>query len=189
MPKLYGLCLVSVVAAGLVVAATAQPKAEKPSHSRFYRAFSAANVVESCRSRLKFVKDKCGYGNRGFGRKWEGEEVEEEFKIFDLTGDLSDHEVKQVLEVLQGELVKRSQASKAVLGHNPKDTIVDRPMRLLQPGLLWADAAVIPSTLRGFYFPFKDGKVAGWVDVLAVQMVRDKKTKWLILGAVHEVPR
>jgi hypothetical protein len=189
MPKLQGLCLVSVVAAGLVVAAAAQPKAEKPGHSGFYRDFSAANVVASCRSQLKFVEDKCGYGNRGFGRKWEGEEVEEDFKVFHVTGDLSDHEVKKVLEVLQGELVKRARASKAVLGHDPKDTVVDRPMRLLQPGFIWADAAVLPSSLRGFYFPYKDGKVEGWVDVLAIRMVRDKKTEWLILGAVHEVAR
>jgi hypothetical protein len=190
MPKLHGLCLAAVATAGcLVLAAAAQPKAEKPGHSGFYRDFSAEGMVTFSRDQFKFVKDKCGSGSRGFGRKWEGEEVEEDFKIFDLTGDLSEDEVKQVLGALQAELVKRVRAGKAALGHDPKDTIVDRPMRLLQPGFIWADAAVLPSSLRGFYFPYKDGKVEGWVDVLAVRMVRDKKTEWLILGGVHEVAR
>jgi hypothetical protein len=52
--------------------------------------------------------------------------------------------------------------------------------------LLWAGTAVIPSSLRGFYFTYRDGKVEGAVDVLAIPMVKDKKSEWLILGAVHE---
>jgi len=190
MANQHGQCLVAVAAAGcLVLTAAAQSKAEEPRHSGFYRDFSAEGMVTFARDQLKFVKDKCGSGSRGFGRKWEGEEVEEDFKIFDLTGDLSEDEVKQVLGALQAELVKRVKAGKAALGHAPKDTIVDRPMRLLQPGFIWADVAILPSSLRGFYFPYKDGKVEGWVDVLAIRMVRDKKTEWLIFGAVHEAAR
>jgi hypothetical protein len=181
------LLLVALVVTGLVATTGAQPKNEKSGHSNFYRDFSAEAAVEQCRSQFKFVKDKCGSGSRGGGFTWKGEKVEEDFKIFDLHGDLSDDEVKQVLGALQADLVKRARASKAVLGHDPKDSIVDRPMRLLQPGLIWADTAVVPSSLRGFYFPYKDGKVEGWVDVLAIRMAREKKSEWLLLGAVHEV--
>jgi hypothetical protein len=190
MSKLHGLCLVSVVATGgLVVAAAGQPKAAKTSHSAFYRDFSSEDIVATCQKKFQFVKDKCGSGSRGGGFKWKGEKVDEDFKIFDLRGDLSHDEVKQVLKALQAEMVKRARASKAVLGHDPKDSIVDRPMRLLMPGFIWADTAVVPSSLRGFYFPYKAGKVEGWVDVLAIQMVRDKKREWLVLGAVHEVAK
>lgn len=190
MAKRHGLGLVVVAAAScLVLAATAQPNAEKPSHSGFYRDFSAQSMVMFCRDRFDFVKQKCGSGSRGLGIKWNGQDAEESFKIFDLEGNLSEGEVKQVLGALQAELVKRVQASKAVLGHDPKDTIIDRPMRLLRPGFIWAGTAVIPASLRGFYFPYKDGKVEGWVDVLAITMVADKKSKWFLLGTVHEVAR
>jgi len=190
MAMQHARSLVAVAAAGcLVVVAVAQPKADKPSHSGFYRDFSAEGMVTFSRDQFKFVKDKCGSGSRGVGHKWNGEEAEEDFKIFDLTGDLSDDEVKKVLGAWQAELVKRAKASKAVLGHDPKDSIVDRPMRLLQPGFIWADTPVVPSSLRGFYCPYKDGKIEGWVDVLAIRMVRDKKSEWLVLGAVHEVAR
>jgi hypothetical protein len=185
--------LIPVVACGvagsLLAAAGGQPKDEKPAHSAFYRDFNPESMVALCRNQFKFVKDKCGTGSRGIGIKWDGETTEEGFKVFDLTGDLSGDEVKQVLATLKAELVKQVRTSKAALGHDPKDTVADRPMRLLQPGLLWAGTAVVPSGLRGFYFPYKDKKVDGWVDVLAVPMIRDKKTEWLILGAVHEVAR
>jgi hypothetical protein len=190
MSKLHSLGVVLVVASGgPVIAAAAEPKADKPSHSGFYGDFSAEGMVTFCQTQFKFVKDKCGSGSRGGGFKWKGETAEEDFKVFDLTGDLSEDEVKKVLDALQSELVKRAKAAKATLGHDPKDSIVDRPMRLLQPGLIWGGTAVVPSAVRGFYFPYKDGKVDGWVDVLAIPMVRDKKTEWLILGAVHEVAR
>jgi hypothetical protein len=183
------LLMVALGVAGPVASAAAQSKDGKPGHSTFYHDFSAEAVVEACRGQFKFVRDKCGSGSRGGGFTWKGEAAEEGFRILDLHGDLSDDEVKQVLDALQAELVKRAKAAKAVLGHDPKDTIVDRPMRLLQPGLIWAGTAVIPSSLRGFYFPYKAGQVEGWVDVLAVPMARDKKAEWLILGAVHEVAR
>jgi hypothetical protein len=70
-------------------------------------------------------------------------------KVFDLTGDLSGDEVRQVLAALKAELVKEARAGKATLAHDPKDTVADRPMRLLQPGLLWAGTAVVPSDVRG----------------------------------------
>jgi len=186
-------CRIVLVAAAalcwLVSFAAAEPKADKPSHSGFYRDFDPESMVTLCREQHRFVKDKCGTGSRGIGITWNGETTEEGFKVFDLTGDLSGDEVKQVLNTLKTALIKQVQSSKATLGHDPKDTIADRPLRLLQPGLLWAGTAVVPSDVRGFYFPYKDKKVDGWVDVLAVPMIRDKKTEWLILGAIHEVPR
>jgi hypothetical protein len=43
--------------------------------------------------------------------------------------------------------------------------------------------------VRGFYFTYKEGKVEGAVDVLAIPMVKDKKWEWLVLGSVHEIAR
>jgi hypothetical protein len=190
MSKLYGLVLVSAVVAGcLVIVAAAEPKADKPRHSSLYRDFSAGNMVALCQNRFKFVRDKCGNGSRGIGIKWKGQGVQEDFKIFDLTGDLSDDQVKRVLGALQSELVKLARASNVVVEHGPKDSIADRPMRLLQPGLIWADTAVVPSRVCGFYFTYKEGKVEGAVDVLAIPMVKDKKWEWLVLGSVHEIAR
>src|SRR5262245_12489094 len=135
MANRLGLSLVASAAAGcLALSVAAEPKAEKPAHSGFYREFDPEAVVTFCETRFKFVRDKCGTGSRGVGIKWPGEVAGEGFKVFDLHGDLSDDEVKQVLDGLQAELVKRAKAGKAILGHDPKDTIADRPMRLLQPG-------------------------------------------------------
>jgi hypothetical protein len=183
------MAAVATTAGCLAVATVGQPKLDKPEHSGFYREFDAEVLVALCQKQFPFVREKCGTGTRGGGFRWKGETAEEGFRVFDLHGDLSEDEVKQVLDALRTELLRRAKAAKAALGHDPRDTIVDRPMRLLQPGLLWAGTAVVPSDLRGFYFPYKDGKVEGWMDVLAVPMVRDKKTEWLILGAVHEVAR
>src|SRR5689334_19430483 len=92
------LLLVALVIAVLAATTAAQPGADKPSHSAFYGDFRSEDLVESCRKQFQFVKDKCGSGSRGGGFKWKGETAEEDFKIFDLHGDLSDDEVKQVLE-------------------------------------------------------------------------------------------
>ena len=72
------------------------------------------------------------------GVRWQGEPAQEDFNYFTLTGDLSEDQVKQLLGALKAEMVTLARASKAVLSHDPKDSIVDRPMRLLQPALIAA---------------------------------------------------
>ena len=64
--------------------------------------------------------NKCATACRGGGFKWKGEGVTEDFEVFDLHGELEHDEVKQVLETLQAELVKRARANKAIPGHDPK---------------------------------------------------------------------
>jgi hypothetical protein len=109
--------------------------------------------------------------------------------IFSIEGDLTDKEVKAILEALRSEVVKVAHGSKGLRAGNLMDGIVDRPMRLLQPGLIPVETPVIPSRARGFYFTYREGKVEGAVDVLAIPVLPRKKTEWRILGTVHEVAR
>src|SRR5262245_46989744 len=188
MSKLHGLLLMSLLAALChILALAGQSKAKTRGHSAFYNDFDQDSMLALCQARFSFVKERCGTGSRGLGITWKGQESSESFKIFYLTGDLSEEEVNRVLKELKPELMNIARASKVTRAHDPKDTIIDRPMRLLQPGLIWAGTPVIPSDVRGFYFTYEEGKVEGAVDVLAVPIVQDKKAEWLVLGAVHEV--
>jgi hypothetical protein len=181
--------MAGAAAAGLLMAAAAPPKADKPGHSNFYRRFDLLYMLAVCLSPSKSIGDKCGTGIRELSFKWKGHKSYEDYKIFDVEGDLSDKEVKGILRALRAALVKRARASKGLRAQEPRDGIADRPMRLLQPGLIPPETPVIASRVQGFYFTYREGKVEGAVDVLAIPAVVGKKREWYVVGTVHEVAR
>ncbi len=171
-----------VIASVLIATTGAQPKGQKPGHSSFYRDFDPKLAAGIC----LHLAPKAGGGSRPHVKVPPPEG--HEFKIFDATGDISPDELKKVLDGLKeyfGELVR---TNKAVTASDPKDTIAERPMYLLQMNILratWVD----PDSVRGFCFTYKEGKVQGVVDVLAVRIgpgSAPDKVEWSVVGAVHE---
>jgi hypothetical protein len=112
-----------------------------------------------------------------------------EFKIFDATGDIPPDQMKKLLDELKEHFTRLVEVNKAVSATDPKDTIADRPMYLLQMNMLPPGTWVEPDSVRGFYFTCKEGKVQGAVDVLAVRVgpgPAPDKAGWSEVGAVHE---
>jgi hypothetical protein len=190
MPKSYRLlCVSGAAAVCLLGAAAAAPKDGKPAHSDFFRRFDTQYMVAVCLSPSKSIRSKCGTGARELSFRWKGQKSFEDHKIFHVEGDLSDKEVAGILAALRAALMKRARASKGLRAQEPRDGIADRPMRLLQPGLIPPETPVIASRVQGFYFTYREGKVEGAVDVLAIPVVVGKKREWRVLGTVHEMAR
>jgi hypothetical protein len=171
------------VAGGLIAAADPQSKGEKAAHSSFYRDFDPALAVGIC----QHFAPKTGSGIRPHGivPPPEGHE----FKIFHIEGDIPPDQLKKALDALKEHFAKLVLANKAVAGTDPKDTVADRPIYLLQMNMLPPGTWVEPDSVRGFYFTYKEGKVQGAVDVLAVRVgsgPAPDKAEWRVVGAVHE---
>jgi hypothetical protein len=172
-----------VIVSGLITTTGAQPKGEKPGHSSFYRDFDSKVAAGIC----LHLAPKAGGGSRPHGKVPPPER--HEFKIFDVTGDISPDQLKKVLGGLKEHFAKLVRENKAVTATDPKDTIADRPMYLLQMNMLAPGTWVQPDTMRGFYFTYKQGKVEGAVDVVAVRVgpgPGSDKVEWTVVGAVHE---
>ena len=172
-----------VIVSGLIASTGAQPKGEKPGHSSFYRDFDPKLAAGIC----LHLAPKTGGGSRPHGKVPPPEG--HEFKIFDATGDISPDELKKVLDGLKEHFTKLVRTNKAVITTDPKDTIADRPMYLLQVNILPPGTWVEPDSVRGFYFTYKEGKIQGAVDVLAVRIgpgPAPDMAEWSVVGAVHE---
>jgi hypothetical protein len=172
-----------VVAAGLAAATGGRPKDEKAVPSAFLRDFDSEVAVGVC----QHFAPKTGTGIRPHLARVRPEG--HEFKIFHVEGDIPPDQLKKLLEGLKGHLAECVRANKAVTATETKDAIADRPIYLLLPNFLPPGMWVQPDTARGFYFGYKEEKVEGAVDVLAVRVAPSPgadKGEWRVVGAVHE---
>jgi hypothetical protein len=178
MSKLYALIfLVAVGVVGLVASTGAQPKGQKPGHSSFYRDFDPTEMLG-----VAELAPKSGTGVRGHTGNPPPEK--HEFKIFHID-DMPAAKIDEALKGLKARFVKLVRANKAVMAEEPTDAIRERPIYLLCPNLLAPGEWVQPGKVRGFSFAYREGKVRGAVDVVAVP-VGPEKPRWVVVGAVHE---
>lgn len=186
--------LLTILAAGglvyLSAAIVAQEKREKDTRSKFFHSFDPPKM------RMKYdnLYDTSGFGgggSRGVGGDSAGMGLKrpgvprELFKDFRIQGELSDEQITKLLEALQVEVYGLARHSGVTVAHKPKKTIMDRPIWL--PWFLgssdgsWVDL----STLRGYYFTYKQGEIQGSAEIIAFRTNPDKP-HWRVICALHE---
>ena len=104
------------------------------------------------------------------------------FKDFNVRGKISEDHLEQVLKDLRAELSALAKAGGVEVTQEPKEGVQDR-LNVL-PYAMFKDE--YSGGLRGFHFAYRQGVVAGAVDVLAGCTTGGGGKEWMLVCSVHE---
>jgi hypothetical protein len=162
----------------------AQEKKAEPRRSALYRSFDPGKLRQQYEAKLKAGARITDMGNRQHLTITPPGEL---FSDFHLGGEFTEEQLKGLLADLKADLVSLARASKVTLVKGPSDQVFDRPIVLL-PILFglgrpsWVDL----SSLRGWYFTYREGTIRGAVDILAAHTDTRNPKQWVVSCAVHE---
>lgn len=153
---------------------------EKPKrgHSSLYKKFDPMSLKEKCEPHFKPF--------RGNGARIDVEftHLPDWFKLYDAEGKSSEDDIKALLGGLKKHFAELAKTSGVEVLHEPKDSIIERPIGLLQA--MYYGQKIRLGSIRGFHFSYKQGKTTGAADVFAA-LRSDTNDYWQVVCAVHEI--
>jgi hypothetical protein len=154
------------------------PKGNEPAHSKLYRGFGPESLLKTCQAHFGRVRRHGSRQGFRFG------DAPDRYKLFDAEGTMSLEQLAKLLAALKAELHKRAKASGVEKVGEPSDKIEDRPLRVMRH--LYYGRLIKPTSARGFYLTYTEGKIAGAIDVIAA-LNSNAVDQWELVCAVHEV--
>ena len=104
------------------------------------------------------------------------------FKDFSVRGRISEDRLQQLLKDLKADLLGRAKAGGVEVTQEPRAMMQDR-LSGLPYAMFKGEYA---GNLQGFYFTYRQGAVAGAVDVLAGCTSGGIEKEWMLMCSVHE---
>jgi hypothetical protein len=151
---------------------------KEPAHSKLYRGFKPESLLKTCQAHLRPVRRHGSRSGLRFG------DAPDQYKLFDAEGTMSVVQLAKLLAALKAELFQTAKASGVEKVGEPSDKIEDRPLRVMRH--LYYGRLIKPTSARGFYLTYEDGKIAGAIDVIAA-LNSNAVDQWELVCAVHEV--
>jgi len=154
------------------------PQDKEPAHSKLYRGFEPKSLRKTCQAHFNPLR---GHGFRSgltFG------DAPDRYQLFHAEGTMSVEQLAKLLAALKADLHQMAKASGVQKVGEPSDKIEDRPLRVMRH--LYYGRLIKPTSARGFYLTYADGKIAGAIDVIAA-LNSDAVDQWELVCAVHEV--
>jgi hypothetical protein len=185
LPLLLLLGLLSAGALALALAQTQEAKksdkalqGKETAHSKLFRDFEPKALLTTCQAHYGSVDGNGTVGDFTIN------ESPVTYRKFNAEGTISADKLKQLLAALKADLQKLAKASGVEKVDDPSDKVEDRPIRVLRA--MFFARQIDPSSVRGFYLTYTDGKLAGAIDVIAA-LDSSAPNHWLLVCAVHEV--
>ena len=184
--RLLLLTVIALVPASALNRLPAQEKGKEPKRSEFFRSFDPGRILAKHTEIMKKTGKPWGSGSRRNLMvsyppviKAPGESMSD----FHLEGEIGDKELKVMLASLKSELLELAKGKVTIVGE-PSDRIGARP-------IIWFSVILGPnwldlSSLRGYYFTYRQGKIEGTVEILAGRTDPRNAKQWNIACAVHE---
>jgi len=153
-------------------------KGKKPAYSKLWREFDPKSPLAACQAHFDEIDENGARAGLSFGKS------PDTYKLFNAAGKISADKLKQLLATLKTDLHKMAKGSGVEKVGEPSDKVEDRPISVLRA--MYSQRLIMPGSVRGFYLTYRDGKVAGAIDVIAV-LNSSTIDRWEICCAVHEV--
>jgi hypothetical protein len=152
-------------------------KDKKLVHSKLFAEFDLQSLLPICQAHFESVDE---HGLRG---DFQINKSPDTYKVFTVEGTISQEKLTKLLVDLKTDLFKKAKESGVVKLGEPSDKVEDRPISVLRA--MYITRLIDPSSIRGFYLSYTDGKLAGAIDVIAT-MDSSAIDRWHLVCAVHE---
>jgi hypothetical protein len=159
-------------------------KGKEPAHSKLYREFDPKSLLTACQAYFARVDGHGALGTAGSGASLQFGESPDCFILFKAEGMISKDKLKQLLAALKTDLHNMAKGSGVEKVGEPSEKVEDRPISVLRA--MCSEQLIMPGSARGFYLTYRDGKVVGAIDVIAL-LDSSALDRWQVACAVHEV--
>jgi hypothetical protein len=154
-------------------------KGKEPANSKLWREFDPKSPLAACQDHFDKIDENGARAGLSFN------ESPNTYKLFNAAGKISADKLDQLLATLKKDLHKMAKRSGMEMVGEPSDKVEDRPISVVRA--MYAHRLIMPGSVRGFYVTYRDGKVVGAIDVIAVLNSSSAIDRWEICCAVHEV--
>ena len=155
-------------------------KDKKLAHSKLFREFEPKFLTTACQPHFARVNGGSYIGDH----VQFGDSPDIYRGVCTVQGTISEDKLKPLLTALKADLHKMAKASGIEKVGELSDKVEDRPISVLRA--MCRGRRIMPSSVRGFYLTYTDGKVRGAIDVIAA-LDSDALDHWQVACAVHEV--